>query len=651
MGKIKVLTPDIFNKISAGEVVENPAAVVKELVENSIDAGAMRIVVETVDGGMKSITVTDNGCGMEADDIDVCFLKHATSKILSAEEIFGVTTLVFRGEALASIAAVAEVKLTTRHASSDMAICAVAKQGVVVSKQFVSANVGTTIEVKDLFYNTPARKKFLKSPAREGTEITKYMTKLALVNPYLELTYIADGQTVFQTKGKGLEETIFTIYGPDCLSNCLPINTEFKNARLRGYIGNPEFTKANSTYQTISVNGRPIVDKNIQAAILQAYRPYLMTRRYPFYVLDLDIITEDVDVNVHPKKTEVRFANNQKVFTIFYVSVKEALQKYSHQRADEIMGQQGQQVADTKVTHIQDNYLANFDAYQSAVKMNPDQAKDVIEIELLTEAEEKRLRELAVKEDMRTGRSVQAMLQRLSAVDQNLEDGGRMQVDIYADVRHDPEFDENDEGMLPEPLPPEPPKDEYDDLYAQTRILGVAFNTYLILELEEKIILVDQHAAHERILYNKFLEGKFDTMQPVLIPYTFTVKPEEADFIMENLKNVLKAGVEIQPFGLNSFRIVAVSTHFVDTKMEKFVDYLLESVDEYKLDSKKLFVEKLAKKACKAAIKAGQKLNEFEIKYIIKEIHDGKIVQCPHGRPVTVVMTKSQIEKMFKRIV
>lgn len=275
MANIKVLTPDVYNLISAGEVVEAPVGAVKELVENSIDAGATRITIEVTNGGFAYIAITDNGCGMTEEDLEFAFIKHATSKLASAKDLEAVQTLGFRGEALPSIAAVSKIKLTTRHRKSETATCVLVENGRIQSKQYVSANIGTRIEISDLFYNTPARKKFLKQANREATDISKYVAKLILTNPNLEICYILDGKTIYRSKGGGLSEAIFAVYGKDCVSNCIPIAYYKNNCQINGYIGAPQYSKPNKTYQTLSINGRYVVDANISGSILQALNPIL----------------------------------------------------------------------------------------------------------------------------------------------------------------------------------------------------------------------------------------------------------------------------------------------------------------------------------------------------------------------------------------
>lgn len=632
LNKIRILPPEVYNKIAAGEVVEKPYCALKELVENSIDAGARRINIEICKGGLELISVVDNGCGINEADLDSAFTKHATSKLQSADDLYFVQTLGFRGEALSSIAAVAKVKLTTRQVSSPTGVCVTLENGRIVSKEYVAANVGTKIEVSDLFYNVPARKKFLKSESRESVDITKYVAKLILTNGNLEISYVADGKTVYQTNGNGLSEAIFAVYGSDCLENCLPVNYEADLLRISGYVGTPDYSKANSTYQTLSVNGRCVSDKGIQGAIMQAYRPYLMTKKFPFFVLDLTIPYDLVDVNVHPRKSEVRFQNSSMVCGKFFRAVDKALREYTRQKVDSML------IASNSEEECDTGYDGDlFDKshlLKNITEMTAEQVEDVLQIEEQTQLQNRQSLEEFAEELERT-LTVQSARKAMG-------------------------LDDDDDGVeqaftLTYAEPPEEPKqveiDIADEILARTRILGSAFKTYLILELDDKVILVDQHAAHERILFDKLMSETNRHMQDVMFPYTFSVKDDEAEFIEQNIDNILKAGIEVEPFGLNTFRIKSVSTLLAGTEMNEFVQYLLSSIEDMRLDDRTLIVEKVAKKACKAAIKAGTALSEFEIKYILRGIYENKILQCPHGRPLTVVFTKTQLEKMFKRIV
>ena len=645
MANIKALKPEVYNLIAAGEVVDNPVGAVKELVENCIDAGAHRITIEIAGGGLEQITVTDDGCGIHEEDVELAFAKYATSKLATADDMTGIQSLGFRGEALSSIAAVSRIKLTTRLKDAEVGVCVTVENGVVSDKQYVAANFGTKIEVRDLYYTAPVRKKFLKNEAGEKANISKFVAKFILTNPNVAITYVADGKKVYESKGNGLDEAIFAVYGADCLSSCIPINYNKDDLRIFGYIGTPDYSKANKNYQTLAVNGRCVADVSVAGAIMQAYQPYLMTRKFPFYVLSLEIPAVDVDVNVHPKKTEVRFAKSRYVCAQFYHAVQDALLDHSSQYAEQVYSLSSRfddnapRIYDTdtsKVTHTKEDVAATIERLKNDGEietMNRGQSEDVRKIEWLTDEQDKEREFEAFAKEMEREISVAKARQRMG-----------MEV-VPASVKQRPKKIQDEEPSNPAWQFPE------IKLMDRARILGIAFKTYLIVEFEGQVMFIDQHAAHERILFDQFLQGASADMQQLMFPYTFTVRDEEAVFIQENLSNIFSAGFEIEEFGHNTFRITAVSRLLVDTKMADFVEFLLGSIDEFKLDDRKLIVEAIAKKACKAAVKAGETLSEYEIEYLLQQIADNKILQCPHGRPITVTFTKAQMEKMFKRIV
>lgn len=635
--RINILTPDTYNKIAAGEVVERPASALKEVVENSIDAGANRISIEVERSGLGLISVTDNGSGIYEEDLDAVFLKHATSKLSSVSDLEFVQTLGFRGEALSSISAVSRVTLTTKTSSAETGVKICVEDGKIISKEYVPFNTGTKIEVRDMFYNVPARKKFLKSQSRETVELTRYVARLILTNPRLAMSYTLDGKPIYQTKGKGLDEAIFAVYGGKCFENCLSVNLDNGFMRIKGYTSVPEYTKSNTIYQIISVNGRCVEDKTIQSAIMQAYRPYYVGngRQYPFYVLDLDLPCDLVDVNVHPRKSEVRFQDAQAVAGKFYHAVGQALKECSLMRAQSVYAETFMSdVVDESpvIDDMKEGFRPEGKLFDNVEKeMTRAQMNDIWAIEEQTKAQSKpSLKEFA--DELEKTLTVQSARRAMGFDD---EDVSQSTPTLSPEER-------------PKPAPPKP-RDITDELLAKTRILGTAFKTYLILEKDDKVIFVDQHAAHERILFDKFMENKTQTMQPLLFPYVFKVNAIEAEFIENNIDNIVSAGIEIQPFGENTFRICAVSTLLNGADMAKFVQYMLSGLEDFRLDDKALIVEALAKKACKAAVKAGYVMSEQEIRYILKMMYENKVMRCPHGRPVTVVFTKAQLEKMFMR--
>ncbi len=699
MSKINILSPDIYNKISAGEVVENPVGAVKELVENSIDSGANYITIEIENGGFGLISVKDNGCGIADDDIDKAFLKHATSKIKEIGDLYSVYTLGFRGEALSSIAAVSNITLTTRTEQSDAAVKVEVVEGVVKEKTYVPANTGTRFEVRDLFFNTPARKKFFKSETKEGTEITKFVTKLILTDPDIAIDYILNGKKIYSAPGRGIESAIFAVYGGEVLDNCLKVDRRVGENAVKGYICIPEACKANRNYQTLSVNGRCISDIGLQSVISQAYKPYLMAHRFPLLVLNISVPVDQVDVNVHPKKTEVRFANQGRLYSLIYHVIQDRLKDYSEHKIDEMLGatvetdnaSSGEVENDTSASSTQSEHKKDYawSSYDAGKKNYGEQqsifnAEDKAVIDSLNpdfDDYDKVVRHFNIDGRLLEIRDLEPEPQNINdlPVDYHtfdlitpiprkgskniLTDEIIEKLDKEISVENSRKMLESVRGEnlaqlrlgldLQDPSVPElTPEEKFDnDLMIRAQVIGVAFKTYLIVEIDDKILLIDQHAAHERYLFDKFMAGKRGNYQSVMFPYAFTVSEEEAQFIDENLENIKTAGVVLEPFGTNTYRIVSVCTLLTDLKMEEFVEFFLSSIDDYKLDTQAMFVEKLAKMACKAAIKAGYTLNNYELKFVLRMVLQDKIVQCPHGRPITFVYTKKQIEKLFKRIV
>jgi len=643
MGQIKVLTSDVYNKIAAGEVVERPASVVKELVENSIDAGASSIEISIKSGGFVSIEVVDNGSGIDEDDVAVAFLKHATSKLSTADDLESISSLGFRGEALASIAAVSKLQLTTKTPFAETAVQVHVKEGQIVEQTYTSANVGTKIVVSDLFYNTPARKKFLKTPTREAAEVTQYVQKLILTTPFTEVKYVVDGKVMYNFKGTGLEEAIYVVYGKDCLSKCIPISSKYQNVVVNGYVGTPEYTKPNSTYQVLSVNGRVVKDITIQTAVRQAFAPYLMTRAYPFFVLHLTVPADEVDVNVHPTKQEVRFVDVKKIFVGVNLPIKQALSTYTENRAQQILSP-SQDFSVLNTTPIPAKNTTLPDLYEEYLQPTAPANLEKVETQFDSVIIKNRQHQF----EEYCGDLTKFFDDNLKGKQPQPQNTNLESAQLATKLNADATFNIFDlmaqESFLP------PAEDEFD--FSNVKILGVLFDTYMLIEIGEKAIYIDQHAAHERLLFDKFMQSADKLfMQPLMFPYVFTVKDDEAAFIEDNLDEIAKAGILMQPFGNNTFRVVEVASIFTNIKMDKFVSYVLGYMDQYKVDSQRLTIDKIAQKACKAAIKAGDKLDSKQLESLIKQIYKNNALQCPHGRPICVEVTKAHLEKMFKRTV
>ena len=620
MGKINVLSSKIYNRIAAGEVVERPASVVKELVENSLDAGAKNIRVEIINGGISSIKITDDGCGIEKDDLKKALLPHATSKISKLNDLDNICSLGFRGEALASIASVAKVTIVSMTKEQNYGAKIYSEGGETKEVEDSASMVGTEITVDNLFFNTPVREKFLKTPRSEESEITNIMSKFILGNYGIAFTYVADGKVVYQSFGDGFESAMSCVYGPEVVNNCYFIKTEKNGLEICGYIGKHYFTKGNRSYQTVFVNGRLVQDITISSAISNAYSSYLMKRQYPFYVLTIGVPTEIVDVNVHPNKLEVRFSNNQ----IIYGSIYSVVSKVLDGRGEAV-----NIVVENNEKHQENtNKIIKEYATHNAVEYKSEQPK------------EKLVFNKVVLNDS-GARSIN--------FNEKIIEKQQPVVDIFAENKAFLEKlakeKEENQRLLQQRV----------CLDKQINFIGQALNTFLFFDDGVDIYVADQHAAHERILFDKFNESILSQdiiKQPLLIPYILTVNSLEFEFIMQKKQMFNSFGLEIEEFGGNAFKISTVPAFLSEMNLQRFFDDVLSDISSLKnIALNDLMLEKIAQKACKAAVKSGDKLSEDEIKIILDKLKENIGLKCPHGRPVAIKISRTEIDKWFKRIV
>lgn len=658
MGKINVLDSSVYNQIAAGEVVERPASIVKELMENAIDAGADNIIVEIANGGRDFIQVTDNGSGIEHEDMRSAFLPHATSKIRCADDLFEIATLGFRGEALASIAAVSRVTLQSKTKNADIGEKITVEGGKITHQSEIAANTGTTVIVKDLFYNTPARAKFLKKSKQEEGEITNLIVRYILIHPEIAIKYTSDHKIVFQSLGSGLKDAIYTVYGKNTAENIITVSDTYKGITVTGYAGKPTFTKPNRTYQTVSLNGRYILNQQIAVAVNNAYSDYLMKRTYPFYILNIACDKNSVDVNVHPNKTDVRFENPNEIFSAVFGSVSRAITRYNMEETQKLGGifQAAKQTAAPETTDIPPADLPKSNCFSD------------FELSGITPGKHRQLSPQAA-----------SVLGRSQSLQGTLFDSGsphRMQNSVQrtefafreAEILPlstercdgDAKSTDNISGISLNVNPETERKsaDDYEkirDVSISYHILGQLFNTYILMEYSDRLLMIDQHAAHERLLYDRFMQnfnrGEISS-QPKLFPEVVSVAKNEVDFINERLPELNALGFEIEPFGEQSFKVSGVPAFLTELNVETFInDVLAEASAVKKLTSGDLVKEKLMQKACKAAIKAGDTLSDGEILKLLEDMAEGKVLQCPHGRPIIHTVKRSDIEKWFKRIV
>lgn len=669
---INILTPDVYNRIAAGEVVDRPYSVVKELVENAIDANASEILIEIEKGGKKRIRVTDNGTGIEKSDLKNAFLPHATSKLASAEDLFAIQTLGFRGEAIASIASISHMNLTSKTVTGEG--WSLRSDGGQLGELLPAASAnGTCVTVDDLFFNTPARLKFLKSDAQEEGDVSTMVARFLLSRPQISFTYLVNGKVRYRSFGDGLKNALAVVYGADTLEQCFEINAEKHGLQLFGFLGNQNFYKPNRSYQNLFINGRYVVNQTVSSAIMNAYQNYLMKRQYPFYTLFLNVPPEIVDVNVHPNKADVRFADNQIIYGSVYSVVSSVLDGNS--RALEYLAEIPAFEQKNTVVSSQKNedIKAAVPSTESSLKNNYAGAPN----KTLPKSDDANL---SGKEmDGSTVKNSQFKIPASSNKNEmNYEEAKKeLQFEIPPLQQNLPRFarKENDHFEVRSPISPGT-DGEKEDFFEQNRrellereknikqekidtnsltYKGELFRTYLIYELGDVAYFIDQHAAHERILYDKLnarLEKSQPLCQPLLMPYLLHVNAQEYAFIEKNRDILQSFGFEIEDFGGTSLKVSAVPVDLFEMDVQKFFEEVLSAMESLRaIKLNEILKDKLATMACKAAVKGGEQLNDLEVKTLIQETEGNMGIKCPHGRPACVKMKKSELEKLFKRIV
>ena len=617
---INILSADVYNRIAAGEVVDRPYSVVKELVENAIDAGATEISVEIEGGGKKLIRVIDNGGGIEKDDLPRAYAPHATSKLKTADDLFGIITLGFRGEAVASIASVSRMNIISSTGGEAYSLAC--EGGVLGEVQPAAGAKGTQATVENLFYNTPARLKFLKSDSQEEGDVTNMMARFILSRPHISFTYTVNGKVRYRSYGDGMSAALAAVYGAATLDNCIEIAADKHGIKLSGYIGNTNFSKPNRSYQSLFVNGRYVVNQTVSAAISNAYGAYLMKRQYPFYVLFLDIPAEIVDVNVHPNKADVRFADNQIIYGSVY-SVVSAVLDGNSRALEYIAG--GEKVAQPAIPAEEPKQSVS--APQAAPKMTYEQAKKELSFDVSPVAGRSPVPRPFVPE-------APPMLEVRSP-------SPTPQVDVFEENRR----------LLREQAEKKQERVEVASLTYK----GELFHTYLFYECGDCVYIVDQHAAHERLIYDRLrekLEKREVVSQPMLAPYILEVNAPEYAFLEKQFPLLREIGFDIGEFGGTSVKVSAIPSELVGMDLKSFFAEILTSMESLRaIRLADLLKDKLASAACKAAVKGGEKLTEEEAKSLLNQMDGDMGLKCPHGRPVAVKWKKSEFEKLFKRIV
>ena len=619
---INLLPSEIYNKISAGEVVERPASVVKELVENSIDGGATRISVEVFGGGIEKIIVSDNGCGISPDDLEKAFMPHATSKISKEEDLFTIASLGFRGEALASISAVSKVEVFSKTEDNDFGTKLKIEGGNFGEKHEIGFENGTRIVVSNLFYNTPARLKFLKKPKSEEGEITSLIAKMIMANPQISFRYCADDKVVYNTFGNGLAEAMYIIYGKETYDNLLEVNYEREGISVFGYIARPTFCKPNRTYQTIFVNGRVVSNYMISAAVQDALEGYIMKGKFPLFALNLTLPYDGVDVNVHPSKQEVKFEFPNKIYSI----VNNAIFK----------------------TVANANYVQKAEEKEDIIPEKNNEKDQLFKI--ISDSNKSSEIEFKSSDNLLSKIFYEKYLKNEKKENNNLENDEKIENKFENFKFEEVEIKSEKEKKVEEAV-----QNKIEEIFENYKLIGVAFETYILVEKDNNILIIDQHAAHERQLFDKFkseIEQSEIPSQQLLVPYILTANQKETEFLDENLKLLTDFGIEISQFGDNTFKVSAVPAILAEMNLKVFFDGVLDDISSYLKKPIDLIKKKIATTACRAAVKAGERLSEGEISVLIRNFREnGNVLLCPHGRPVIVSVSKTEIEKWFKRIV
>lgn len=717
MPQITLLSQETIDKIAAGEVVERPSSVVKELVENAIDAKATAVTVEIKEGGISFIRITDNGCGIERSQVPLAFLRHSTSKIKSVEDLMCISSLGFRGEALSSIAAVAQVELITKTYGELTGTRYVIEGSKEKENEEVGAPDGTTFIVRNLFYNTPARRKFLKTAQTEGNYIGDLMERLALSHPDVSFKFINNGQTKMHTSGNSNEkDMIYHIYGRDITTSILPVNVENEYFKIKGFIGKPMISRGNRNYENYFINGRYIKSALLSKAIEEAYKGFMMQHQYPFCVLYFTIDTELLDVNVHPTKMELRFSNNEEIYRKLYQIIRDTLthkefipevpveEKKPEKRApieakmpepfekrriqdlrasiakdspyeskypnhDRLMGQE---VLKTPASvHTESTIAKPVEIPAQEVPASPSPQKEVLD---------SKPENLSVFEKLLSSKKIQ------TATNDMVKESSSYMTEPEEDIREaiaEKPAPEAIETTVEAPTPAiletitedsTPIATSAESSYEQQtlldeesgfltkdaakkhRVIGQLFDTYWLIEYEDKLFIIDQHAAHEKVLYERTMKRvreKVFSSQRISPPIILTLSLEEQEMLERYEEQITAFGYEIEPFGGKEYAITAIPADFEAVDMKSmFIDMLDDFTNISGREAPELILEKVASMSCKAAIKGGNHISRPEAEQLIDELLTlENPYHCPHGRPTIISMTKYEIERKFKRIV
>ena len=645
MSFVHVLDDNTINNMAAGEVVERPASVIKELVENAIDAHADRIEVEITAGGTSFMRVSDNGIGMSRQDAELAILRHATSKIVKVDDLLTIGTLGFRGEALPSIASVSRFTLTTRQAGDELGTEIKISGGSLPEIGETGCGIGTTIRVEDLFFNTPARKKFLKTNNTEGGKINEFIVKLAISNPQIAFKLINNNKMAVSTPGNGdLKDTLQSIYGGTVGSALLPLEFEDEDIRLSGFVTKPSAIRSSRSWQTFIVNGRIIANRAIARAIDNAYHALIPKTGYPLVALNIQVPQNTVDVNVHPQKSEMKFEDESRVFKAVYKAVLDAIRPKDEVRQ---LGQLGNMAAGVEQAEI-DRHVAHGmqEILLEAKDVERASAAPARYVPVYEERRQAAMqwREAAARMEVpKTAEPPEPEPQPVFVPEAEAETVHEMVSVPVPEMKHVPES-----VSVPEPMPVENDREQSCRMVP----IGQVDNTYIIAQDADGLYIVDQHAAHERILFDRFSARAGEIpVQQLLVHLMLDFSSHEAEIIENNLAMLKELGFGLEPAGPNQFRLTEVPADVPSGEAEDFIREILASLEElHKPSAAELRQAAIATASCKAAIKAGFKLNFRQMEILLAELNDTAMpYTCPHGRPTIIKFSTDELAKMFKR--
>lgn len=656
MPEIQLLDQATINQIAAGEVIDRPSSVVKELLENAIDAKATAITVEIKDGGISFIRITDNGCGIEKDQVRKAFLRHATSKLHTIDDLLDIGSLGFRGEALSSIAAIAQVELISKPPEAMLGISYQIEDGEEKSLTQIGAPDGTTILVRNLFYHVPARKKFLKTAATEGNYINQLMENMAMLRPDISMRFINGGQNKLYTSGNGrLKDLIYTIYGREISSNVLEINYECPLFAVTGYIGKPIISRGNRTFENYYINGRFVKSRLIAAAIEQAYKPFMMQHRYPFTVLHIKIKPELIDVNVHPAKMEVRFQQENEIYELLAGAIENTLRgkEFIPDVSDDGKAEKKVQEKQKLPEPFEQRRLQ---AMKEIIPPPPSEHKTQSEQKLPRNEEQPKVSSKLSEpvceykaEKKQTIKDSDSKWESASGIHK------RIGQDVSQTVNQMPTQPEQklekpeQQTLFTEPLLSEKARIHH-------RLIGQLFDTYWLIQYGNQLYIMDQHAAHEKVNYERLMEAyrkKERITQFVSPPMVISLTRAEEAILEEFKSEFERIGFTIEPYGGREYAISEIPANLYGiNEKELFLEMLSDLEDRGSMQPSELIASKLASMSCKAAIKGGQKISFQEADALVSQLLTlENPYACPHGRPTIITMTKYELEKKFKRIV